>query len=827
MKRTKYSIKRDSIVSGSLIDLTTHAWLDSNGNTIPWSGMTTGSYPVSGSIIYNTNTGSLYEGFYQFDGNLWHQLTGSTSVISSKIYPNHQIPIYLDSKADEMGQMVAFDGDIGQNTISANFAYSGICQSSGYTITVWNTTNFGKQKNNLKANFTIAWDKDNYHDNLPANSSKSFLYTQNGTYNLKIFMQAPWATEVITKEVVVECFVTPTPTMTPTNTVTPTVTKTPTVTPTNTVTPTVTSTVTQTPSVTPTTTTTPTVTPTVTKTVTPTVTPTKTVTPTVTPTKTVTPTPTVTKTPLFCELGGSAIFVPATPTPTPTPTTTPTVTPTVTPTNTVTPTITKTPLYCELGGNAVYIPPTPTPTPTNTVTPTVTPTNTVTPTVTTSIDCSFGVDIQILTPTPTPTPTNTVTPTITPTVTVTTSIDCSFGVDISILTPTPTPTPTNTVTPTITPTNTVTPTVTTSVDCAFGVDIQILTPTPTPTPTNTVTPTVTPTVTITPSIDCSFGIDVNITTPTPTPTPTNTVTPTVTPTTTVTPTASIDTSFHGIITPFYPVSGLTGCTSCGGQVTNTYSGTTFKTDNICLDLTNATNGDTIVFTYEAYGRANRFAIKDNGFTVAYTNFVGDTSGYNPNVYYYPTGASYGTLTFTYYSGHTYEAIIDVAPPPDLLNPTSDSYFYSVSCPLGFSLTQTTQCLAAMEFLVRYSDTRGSKPGGHQCDRGTFNLKANNVTVGTVYLSNTNGTNDHHNYWPGETSGGDRYNSLTLTNQQVQDIAAATNDGTIQLSLNCALTGGCHESVNWVTVKINNKQIYDGYPSGNFVKINACTGQVVP
>jgi hypothetical protein len=520
--------------------------------------------------------------------------------------------------------------------------------------------------------------------------------------------------------------------------------------------------------------------------------------------------------------------------PSPTPTQTPTVTPTLTPT--VTPTITTS---VDCGFDVDISIATPTPTPTNTVTPTVTPTTTVTPTmtvtptvtVTTSIDCSFGVDIQILTPTPTPTPTNTVTPTVTPTntvtPTVTTSINCSFGVDVQILTPTPTPTPTNTVTPTVTPTVTVT----TSIDCSFGVDISIATPTPTPTPTTTVTPTITPTntvtPTVTPSINCSFGIDVNITTPTPTPTPTNTVTPTVTPTTTVTPTASIDTSFHGIITPFYPVSGLTGCTSCGGQVTNTYSGTTFKTDNICLDLTNATNGDTIVFTYEAYGRANRFAIKDNGFTVAYTNFVGDTSGYNPNVYYYPTGASYGTLTFTYYSGHTYEAIIDVAPPPDLLNPTSDSYFYSVSCPLGFSLTQTTQCLAAMEFLVRYSDTRGSKPGGHQCDRGTFNLKANNVTVGTVYLSNTNGVNDHHNYWPGENSGGDRYNSLTLTNQQVQDIAAATNDGTIQLSLNCALTGGCHESVNWVTVKINNKQIYDGYPSGNFVKINACTGQVVP
>jgi len=479
------------------------------------------------------------------------------------------------------------------------------------------------------------------------------------------------------------------------------------------------------------------------------------------------------------------------------------------------------------------VPPSPTPTQTPTVTPTLTPT--VTPTITTSVDCGFDVDISIATPTPTPTntvtptvtPTTTVTPTmtVTPTVTVTTSIDCSFGVDIQILTPTPTPTPTNTVTPTVTPTNTVTPTVTTSINCSFGVDVQVLTPTPTPTPTNTVTPTVTPTVTVTTSIDCSFGIDISIATPTPTPTPTNTVTPTVTPTTTVTPTASIDTSFHGIITPFYPVSGLTGCTTCGGNVVNDYESLDFHTHIDCLNLSGATNGDTITFTYSALDRPNRFLIRDNGINVALTDWIGNPAGYDIGDYYYPTNNATGNLTFTYHSGHTYEAVIDIAP-ASLTYPMSDSYTYSISCP-GNVLTETTQCLAAMEFLVRYSDTRGSKPGGHQCDRGTFNLKANNVTVGTVYLSNTNGTNDHHNYWPGESSGMDRYNSLTLTNQQVQDIAAATNDGTIQLSLNCSLSGGCHESVNWVTVKINNKQIYDGYPSGNFVKINACTGQVVP
>ena len=138
----------------------------------------------------------------------------------------------------------------------------------------------------------------------------------------------------------------PTPSITPTNTVTPTIT------PTVSITPSITPTVTQTPTLTltPTSSETPTPTVTQTPTETPTNTPTvtSTVTPTITPTSSETPTPTVTQTP------------------TETPTQTPTETPTNTPTNTVTPTPTSTEA----------------PTETPTSTPTVTPTNTLTPSVT-------------------------------------------------------------------------------------------------------------------------------------------------------------------------------------------------------------------------------------------------------------------------------------------------------------------------------------------------------------------------------------------------------------------------------------------------------------
>jgi hypothetical protein len=233
---------------------------------------------------------------------------------------------------------------------------------------------------------------------------------------------------------------TPTPSITPTNTVTPSITPTLTQTPTLTLTPTssetptptVTSTQTPTPSIT--STVTPTITPTVTSTVTPTVT--STVTPTETPTNTPTNTPTVTSTvtptitPTSSETPTPTVTQTPTETPTNTPTVTSTVTPTITPTSseTPTPTVTQTPTET----------PTNTPTVTSTVTPTITPTSSETPTPTVT-----------QTPTETPTQTPTETPTNTPTQT---------------LTPTPTstkaPTPTVTSTPTITPTNTLTPSVT-------------------------------------------------------------------------------------------------------------------------------------------------------------------------------------------------------------------------------------------------------------------------------------------------------------------------------------------------------------------------------
>ena len=149
-------------------------------------------------------------------------------------------------------------------------------------------------------------------------------------------------------------------------------------------------------------------------------------------------------------------------------------------------------------------------------------------------------------------------------------------------------------------------------------------------------------------------------------------------------------------------------------------------------------------------------------------------------------------------------------------------------------TEIQQCLASMEFIVQYNDSLGPCPGGHGCDAATFYLRGNTTTIGTVYLSNTGGSNDQLNYPAGETSGGNRYNSFTLTTEQSQAIAISSVDGNIVFALICATPadidygwgiGGCHTNVTWIKLLRNDVEIYSGCPNGNFLTINPCTGVI--
>lgn len=151
------------------------------------------------------------------------------------------------------------------------------------------------------------------------------------------------------------------------------------------------------------------------------------------------------------------------------------------------------------------------------------------------------------------------------------------------------------------------------------------------------------------------------------------------------------------------------------------------------------------------------------------------------------------------------------------------------------LQPISRCLSSLEFIVQYSETTGPCAGGHSCDAATFYLRANTTVVGTAYLSNTNGSTDQHNYPPGQTSGPNRYSTFVLNPQQVQNIAASSQEGKISVALVCATPpdvdlgwglGGCHTNVSWITLKLNGIVIYSGCPDDNFLTINPCTGEVL-
>ena len=150
MKRINHTIKRKKIPEVKLVSLTGKTWYDSNDNPTSWTGDTeflvTGFTPDTGYVVYNV-TGGTVDGDYYYkwntpSANTWNKITGTTSYINSQIYDTHQLPLFLEATADEMGDMVEFDKNIGHNEISANFAYESVCTETGSTITINNTTTY-------------------------------------------------------------------------------------------------------------------------------------------------------------------------------------------------------------------------------------------------------------------------------------------------------------------------------------------------------------------------------------------------------------------------------------------------------------------------------------------------------------------------------------------------------------------------------------------------------------------------------------------------------------------------------------------------------------
>lgn len=157
MKRINHTIKRKKIPEVKLVSLTSKTWYDSNGTPTSWTGATgflaTGFTPDTGFLVFNVTGGTVTSGYYKWNtpsGNTWNLITSITGTtpeqikkeIDQQIYDDFQLPLFLEATADEMGDMVEFDKNIGHNKISANFAYESVCTETGSTITINNTTTY-------------------------------------------------------------------------------------------------------------------------------------------------------------------------------------------------------------------------------------------------------------------------------------------------------------------------------------------------------------------------------------------------------------------------------------------------------------------------------------------------------------------------------------------------------------------------------------------------------------------------------------------------------------------------------------------------------------
>lgn len=104
------------------------------------------------------------------------------------------IPIFLESKIDEMGVMVGFEDGIEQIDQLNNFVYTIIDN----TVTIFNTTNTDKFRKIIEQNFTVSWG-DGTFSMLSLNDNVTHTYTENGNYEIKVILDTPWTNEQIIK----------------------------------------------------------------------------------------------------------------------------------------------------------------------------------------------------------------------------------------------------------------------------------------------------------------------------------------------------------------------------------------------------------------------------------------------------------------------------------------------------------------------------------------------------------------------------------------------------------------------------------------------------
>jgi len=420
-------------------------------------------------------------------------------------------------------------------------------------------------------------------------------------------------------------------------------------------------------------------------------------------------------------------------------------------------------------------------------------------------------------PTPTPTPTNNCS-----VLDFESFFDCS---PIDFTTSTPTPTPTKTPSPTPTTTN----------YCGIvKVDADVVSITATPTPTPTVTPTTSRPV----NRDCSFSGDVTF----------NTITTNIN--------CPISKQFNDCYDPniIYTTTDVL-VNPAGGEITQ------YMVFNANVD------GNTkcisyIGTTYDIIG-GNTITLSTG--PLGYSNLGGCTYC-QPTRTPTPTPSETPPLTPSQTPTVTQTPTRTVTPTKTPTQTKTPTPSYTRTPTPTQTMTPTpppiAQCLTNFKVVVAYyyeeeyvttgaggeCVTSDCQPCGyeyHECNRARFYVQANTISLyddlnpskNTVSLNNDGGTifpaNDEENYptvapfSPGYV-GLSRYDEISIGSTQAAQIAASSLDGYISFALVCAspLTC-CHNGVTWVRLYRNDVEIFSGCPTGNFLSINPCTGQIKP
>jgi len=192
----------------------------------------------------------------------------------------------------------------------------------------------------------------------------------------------------------------------------------------------------------------------------------------------------------------------------------------------------------------------------------------------------------------------------------------------------------------------------------------------------------------------------------------------------------------------------------------------------------------------------------------------------------------GTCWEYQYSSNSYPSL----PPSSIINYTGNYFSNSTVFDDCSSCSPLSTCIESLTFVVEYNNNpqNGSPcPGGHQCNRAVFNILANNQNIGQVNLNNAGGSYDNVNRPPNYPNypGAhplDRYDSITITSQQAQNIANNSPNGLINFSFNCGCVIGnncssntCHTGVGWVRIvkdigQSNEQVLFSGCPTGNML-----------